>query len=432
MKRFLMALLLVPVLCFAKPAPVRLSFDGVSLVAFSQVAFVSILRRDFVIAPDVLAADRKITIHVKGIELDDLPAFLENLLLREGIATTLKDGVYYLSMSSRQNVPEAVRTVAPQTSPIASPLSASLPSGSLAPSGDASGRRFEAPDVFHSVNSVRADDDESIVYDPQNRDSDFMVAIAKAAFGPRAATRAGPHLVLTGSKQLLEKMITFLETADTPPKGLDVSASWIEVSRSGTNGGGISLLANVLGTKLGFALGTVNSGSAISVKNSNFELVIDAIRTDGRFKQVSNSRVAGDDYETLNVTFGDETPTVASAGKDNAGNAVQNVVYRPSGVIVDVVAKVLGSGRVKLQIDGQISSFKPTSTGVTGSPTLIKRQVKTTITVANGEVLLIGGLNDSQAVNSLSSLPFLPATWGVRSSNTLENDLVLILSANTR
>ncbi|MGZ8340934.1 MAG: hypothetical protein ACXW2U_14615 [Telluria sp.] len=89
-------------------------------------------------------------------------------------------------------------------------------------------------------------------------------------------------------------------------------------------------------------------------------------------------------------------------------------------------------GANKLQIDGQISSFKPTSTGVTSSPTLIKRQVKTTITVANGEVLLIGGLNDSQAVNSLSSLPFLPASWGVNSSNTLENDLVLIISANTR
>jgi hypothetical protein len=151
-----------------------------------------------------------------------------------------------------------------------------------------------------------------------------------------------------------------------------------------------------------------------------------------RFKQVSNSRVAGDDYETLDVTFGDETPTAASTGKDNAGNAVQNVIYRPSGVIVDVVAKVLGSGRVKLQLDGQISSFKPTSTGVIGSPILIKRQVKTTITVANGEVQLIGGLNDSQAVNSSSSLPFLPATWGGKSSNTLENDLVLILSATTR
>ena len=61
------------------------------------------------------------------------------------------------------------------------------------------------------------------------------------------------------------------------------------------------------------------------------------------------------------------------------------------GVIVDVVAKVLGSGKVKIAIDGQISSFKATSTGVSGSPTLIKRQVKTTITVSDGEVLLLGG-----------------------------------------
>ncbi|WP_092609329.1 hypothetical protein [Janthinobacterium sp. YR213] len=121
----------------------------------------------------------------------------------------------------------------------------------------------------------------------------------------------------------------------------------------------------------------------------------------------SISRVSGDDYEPMNITFGDETPTVSSTSKDNAGNPVQNVVYRPSGVIVDVVAKVLGSGKVKIAIDGQISSFKATSTGVSDSPTLIKRQVKTTITASDGEVLLLGGLNDSQVFGLLleASIP---------------------------
>lgn len=117
--------------------------------------------------------------------------------------------------------------------------------------------------------------------------------------------------------------------------------------------------------------------------------------------------MSGDDYEPMNITFGDETPTVSSTSKDNAGNPVQNVVYRPSGVIVDVVAKVLGSGKVKIAIDGQISSFKATSTGVSDSPTLIKRQVKTTITASDGEVLLLGGLNDSQVFGLLleASIP---------------------------
>lgn len=72
-------------------------------------------------------------------------------------------------------------------------------------------------------------------------------------------------------------------------------------------------------------------------------------------------------------------------------------MYRPSGVIVDVLPKVLGNGKINLAIDGQISSFKPTVSGVTGSPTMIKRQVKTAVTVNDGEVLLISAffLTDS-------------------------------------
>lgn len=432
MRRFLSALILAPVLAVAapspSPAPVSLNFNATPLMSFGEAMFKAIMHRDFVVSPDVIGIDKRITINVKNIDAADLPRFVEDLLLREGIATTLKGGIYYLSLNRQATADDpqgppanSSATSGPFSSPVGRPSgsessSAVLPADPLA--------------VDHAPAS-RKDDDESVVYTPQNRDAEFMVVIANAAFGPRSAVRAGPHLVLTGSKAMLGKLHVLLDTADTAPKGLTVSASWIEVSRSDANSRGISLLAKVLGAKLGVSLGTINSGSAISIKNSNFELVIDALKTDGRFKQVSNSRVSGDDYEPMNVTFGDETPTVSSTGKDNAGNSVQNVVYRPSGVIVDVVAKVLGSGKVKIAIDGQISSFKATSTGVSGSPTLIKRQVKTTITVSDGEVLLLGGLNDSQSSDSSSGLRFLPAAWAVASNNSMQTELVLVLSART-
>lgn len=429
MRRFLSALILAPVLSVAAPvhgpAPVSLNFNATPLMSFGEAMFKAIMHRDFVVSPDVIGIDKRITINVKNIDAADLPRFVEDLLLREGIATTLKGGIYYLSLN-RQAAADG-----PQGPPSNSSTSGPL-SSPVGRSGGSEGGPSVLPAdplaVDHAAAS-RKDDDESVVFTPQNRDAEFMVAIANAAFGPRSAVRAGPHLVLTGSKATLGKLHILLDTADTAPKGLTVSASWIEVSRSDANSRGISLLANVLGAKLGVSLGTVNSGSAISIKNSNFELVIDTLKTDGRFKQVSNSRVSGDDYEPMNVTFGDETPTVSSTGKDNAGNPVQNVVYRPSGVIVDVVAKILGSGKVKIAIDGQISSFKATSTGVSGSPTLIKRQVKTTITVSDGEVLLLGGLNDSQSSDGSSGLAFLPASWAVKSNSSTQTELVLVLSA---
>jgi general secretion pathway protein D len=49
--------------------------------------------------------------------------------------------------------------------------------------------------------------------------------------------------------------------------------------------------------------------------------------------------------------------------------------------------------------------------------------------VNDGEVLLIGGLNDSQGTDNSSGLFFLPAAWSLKSGTKVETDLVLILSA---
>lgn len=279
------------------------------------------------------------------------------------------------------------------------------------------------------LGQVRKDDDESELFEPQNRTSEFVAAVVAGSFGRQAAVASGQHVVLTGSKTAIEKMLVLSKALDTFAKTVDVSASWVEVASNSASGRGISLAATILGSRFGTSLGTINAGTALTLKNTNFELVINALNTDGRFKQISNSRLVGEDRTKLDLIVGDETPTVASTGNDNAGNRVQNVLYRPSGVIINVVPKILGSGRIRIEVDAQISSFKATSTGVSGSPTLIKRQLKTTVALNDGEVIVLGGLDDSQATNSTSAWPFLPATWSLKSSDGVKTDLVLVVSA---
>lgn len=410
MKKLFISFIAFPVLAVA--APVSFNFNAVSLKDFTQATLSSLLHVDYVISPEVLAMDRKVTMSVAAIEESKVGGFVEGILKQQGVSIDIRDGVYYL-VPSRMMSPglstDGVERAALQ--PVAAV--SSLPVDEM-PKESAVGRRSK--------------DDESELYVPQNRPSDFMVAVVASAFGPRYAAAVGSDILLTGSKTEIDKMRKVLESVDSLPKLVDVSASWIEVTDNASDGRGISLMANFLGAKLGASLGAVNSGSAVSIKSSRFELVIDALKSDTRFKQVSNSRLVGDDYEKIMLTVGDETPTISATGRDNAGNPVQNIVYRPSGVIVDVLPKVLGNGRIKLSVDGQISNFKSTSTGVTSSPTLVKRQVKTQVTVVDGEVLLIGGLNDRQSSNTSSALSFLPS-WASKSNTKAETDLVLVLSA---
>lgn len=411
MRKLFTALVLCPSLAWC--APVSFNFHEVSLVSFSQSVFKNLLHVDYVVSPDVLAMDRKITLSVAAIDESKALPFVEGILKQQGVAVDVRDGVYYLVPSLKQA--DAVAPVVSSDKVVQAGAHSHADADDDGASGVAIGGR-------------RQKDDVTEFYAPQNRPSDFLVAVVVASFGSRAAAPAGAGILLTGSTDDVAKMRKVLDAVDAAPQLVDVSASWVEVTNNDSDGRGISLLANVLGAKLGVSLGTVNSGSAVSLKGSRFELVVDALKTDSRFKQVSNSRVVGDDYQKLVLTVGDETPTISSTGKDNSGNSVQNIVYRPSGVIVDVLPKVLGSGRILLSVDGQISNFKATSTGVTSSPTLIKRQVKTQVTVDDGAVLLIGGLNDSQDSKNSSALSFLPS-WAAKSSSSVRTDLVLVLSA---
>lgn len=382
-------------------APVSFEFQSISVVAFSQATFKSLMKRDYVITPEVLAMDKRITVSVRAVEEKNIAEFVENILAGQGIAVVLKDGVYYLSSS------KASTAIAPILSAQASNDIPKLIVPVVAP--DAGG--------------------ESYVLSPQNRSAEFIVAALGAVFGSKGAVVAGASVVLTGSASELKKMHGLATAIDKAPNTVDVSVSWVEVARSSGSARGVSLAVSVLGAKLGVSVGSMNSGGAMSISGAKFQAVIEALETDGRFKQVSNSRVVGDDREVMTLTVGDETPTIGSNGKDNQGNSLQNIVYRPSGVIVSVTPRALGNGKINLSIDGQISSFKSTVTGVSGSPTLIKRQVRTGVTVASGEVLLIGGLSDENSNETGSRLSFLPAAWRVKNSGSVSTDLVLIVSA---
>lgn len=436
MSRFLAGLfcaLVVVVMSFclgtianAAGQPVSINMSGVSLVAFAQATYKNLLGRDFVVTPDALALDRKMSVSLRSIELQQLPAFVEGVLSDQGIVVEFRDGVYYLrSMQSaaRASVAAQQAVVAPSPS---SSIQSSQPTISPVVAPVTNFAEYRSSPLSSSVGLAPGADAE--VYFPVGRSTEFLAKVVVAAFGPSAAVVAGNQLVLTGTEAQLVKIRSVVRALDQLPKIVDVSASWVEVGETGGQQHGISVAASVLGAKLGGSLGWIGS-NALSLKSTSFSLVIDALTTDGRFRQVSNSRIVGDDYEKMVLTVGDETPTIGSTGSDNSGNAVQNVVYRPSGVIVEVLPKVLGGGKVSLSIDGQISSFKATLNGVTGSPTLTKRQVKTSVTVGDGEVLLIGGLSDAQNDDRSAGLSFLPSSWALKNRSRANTDLVLILTA---
>jgi len=383
------------------PSTITLNFAAVPVVAFMQATYKNLLMRDYVISPEVLALDRQFSINIKSLPVEEVPAFVDGLLRAQGIRTRIKDGVYYLEMA-----PASADKAAPD-----------LPQAALASASAAVSPPERDGAAFDVVE----------LYAPRHRPAEFLVTALNAAFGAPYARLAGVVVALSVPAARSADARRLLEALDERGRTVEVSASFVEVLRSDSTSRGLSLVASTLAARFGAAFST--STGSLSVSAGGFQLVLDALRADGRFKQVSNSRVLGDEAEHLLLTVGDETPTIASSGRDNQGNAVQNIVYRPSGVILDVTPRAAGPGRLSLAVDGQVSSFQSTVNGVTGSPTLLKRQVKTSVTIADGEVVIIGGLDDTRSTTANSGFSFLPRSWAGGTSSDSHTDLVLILSA---
>ena len=418
MKKYLFALLLASSSgVYAQVVPdVALNFNAIPLVQFVQSTYRVMLKRDFVLSPELLATEKPISVSVRSIKVGELPGFIEGVLLSQGIKSELRNGVYFLSLSGYGSAPAAAGTPLRLTGNLGSDY---LPMQS-APAQILPATHQAAPSDI---------DLEREVYRPRNRKPDFIAAVINAAFQTKPAFSSSDYVVFSGLPGELEKMRKLADQVDEPSRKVRISATFVEVSTTASNSLGVSVVADVLGAQLGVRLGDTSNGS-ISLKSANFQAVIDALSNDGRFKQVAAPTAVMDNNEKGSLSFGDSVPTISSTTLDRNGNPIQQVQYQQSGVLLNVQPSVTGAGRINVAVDGQISSFSPTTTGVSGSPTLSKRQVQTSVTVEDGELLLIGGLNNNKTVDNSSGFSFLPKSWAVKSGNNANTDLVLVLSAS--
>jgi general secretion pathway protein D len=86
---------------------------------------------------------------------------------------------------------------------------------------------------------------------------------------------------------------------------------------------------------------------------------------------------------------------------------VNTIDYRDTGIILRVVPRVNVNGIVRLDIEQEISNVAPTSGGTTLTPTVSQRRVKSSISVASGQTVLLAGLISGRQDRTSSGIPLL-------------------------
>ena len=233
-------------------------------------------------------------------------------------------------------------------------------------------------------------------------------------------------LIFSGSLLEHEKLKKLLSQVDIASSSIEVRGAIIEVSSSQTDTSALSIIAKALDGKFEFNVGAPQSGSLLSFRSPDFSLILNSLATNSDFKMISKPFVSVESGETARLTVGDEVPTLGSITYSENGDPIQSVEYRSSGVIFQITPTVFDD-TISINLDQELSSFRPTITGVNASPTLSKRSLSTSVTLKQDQVVVIGGLTDSQLNKSEGRSFFSFLTSADKTSRSSE--LVLVLTA---
>ncbi len=146
--------------------------------------------------------------------------------------------------------------------------------------------------------------------------------------------------------------------------------------------------------------------------------ILDALHTVTAVKVLSNPSLVVVNNQVATLQVGDVVPiSTGSANVLNAATAASNTIvntidYRNTGIILRVSPRINVNGNVRLDVEQEISNVSP-QTASSLTPTVSERKVKSSISVANGQTVLLAGLISEQQNNNRNGIPLLDQIQGL-------------------
>lgn len=164
------------------------------------------------------------------------------------------------------------------------------------------------------------------------------------------------------------------------------------------------------GLTLGVAHGSAVDASGNVVVGYPGILSINAIKKDTRLKIRSNPSLMAQDNHEASVNIVDEIPiqtSTVSAGTGTSRDVIQNIQRVDVGIKLKLKPHVIPGGEVRMVLNPSIEAVSDAGPSGQFAPTIAKREVSTTVTVKDGDVIVIAGLTRENQVKTVKRIPIL-------------------------
>lgn len=220
---------------------------------------------------------------------------------------------------------------------------------------------------------------------------------------------------------LIEAVIMESDAGDGSSVGVDLS------SALKTNG--FTLTSNLLGALN--SVTTLPGATAMYSSNGDIRAVINAMSKVKNTKILSTPTLLVMDREQGAISVGQNVPFLVAQDTTDGGRTTTRIERKNVGISLSVVPHILEDGKVILKINQESSSV--TDSTVAADIITNQRSIQTTVSVTNGQTIVLGGLiseenrTSTNGVPVLQDIPFLGNLFKTHTENSVQRELTIML-----
>ncbi|MCA1748697.1 MAG: type II secretion system protein GspD, partial [Sphingomonadales bacterium] len=185
----------------------------------------------------------------------------------------------------------------------------------------------------------------------------------------------------------------------------------------------------ILGARGGF-------GGFLATLGGNLVLgaLINAVQADTDSNVLSTPSLTVNNNLTGHILFGQEIPvSTGEALSSNFDNAFRTIQRQNVGIELEVTPQITAGNEVRLVINQEVSSIVGPVSDDFNELIINKREINTTVTVGDGEILALGGLLDDnerrtiQRVPILGDIPIIGELFRSRARSRVKTNLMVFI-----
>lgn len=164
--------------------------------------------------------------------------------------------------------------------------------------------------------------------------------------------------------------------------------------------------------------------------------VLNALASDSKLNVISSPSLMVLDNRTARITVGDQVPVRSETATTEGGVIIESIQFKDTGVQLEVTPRINSGGLITMDIRQDVTDAGELDIA-TGQRSFRQRNIQSTISIQNGDTIMLGGLITENSTDSetgvplLSDIPLIGALFGRTSETSRRTELVVLITPRT-